>query len=678
MRLRGLLQSTLFAILTTGCSTVTHLTINQPASVSPPAESSIMAGVSSVDITPPPGLPMGGYSIMANKGKGFRTRLKARTVYLNDGEGKSLALVQMDLFAGSLLLQHQVASAIAEKTGLNPADIAVMGTHTHSAPANFHHNDFYNKHASSGAGFEQQFLEFVSTQIARGIEEAWASRRPAKIATGRKDIYGINRNRSLSSFQLNPGQQQQDDVFQAVNPALYMVRVDAQDEAGTWKPLGAFSSFSIHATTLTALVDVYNADLFAYAQREVEWAIEDKYQTSWPVVHALTTGTHGDMAPALPFRGDNFYGHFPVNWKESRELGEKLGKEAWQMFEELGFRLDDTLTLKTAAREINIREQRSVDNTEICQNPAAGNALAGGAFERRTPWLSALPFFQGGNDMARRDWFTGNCHGRKRILGFSALQPIVEPKKSFPTTVLFQLLQVNDLAILPLPFEVTAESGHRIGERVIEEYKKAGDSLLQHTAVISTSNGYFGYTTTPEEYDRQNYEGGSTLYGRNSTPYITAQLCRLAKDMLAQGAVQELQPEWDYVLKRASFMPELADAFGERKALGKPIYHRARKSHQEPYIAFRWQDVGAGSINLHESLVRVEVRRSGGWTLLNNKQQPVSDEGYDIEVRKIKDSDDGMAVWESRWYNPIDVEKHDLRFVIEPRGGSGEVYSAVF
>jgi len=86
-----------------------------------------------------------------------------------------------------------------------------------------------------------------------------------------------------------------------VNPALFMVRVDVRDDRGRYQPLAAFSSFSVHATALTPPVQVYNADLFAYAQKDLEWAIQRKYDTPWAVVHALTAGTQGDMAPALPW-----------------------------------------------------------------------------------------------------------------------------------------------------------------------------------------------------------------------------------------------------------------------------------------------------------------------------------------------------------------------------------------
>ena len=141
-----------------------------------------------------------------------------------------------------------MAARVAETTGLKPADIAITASHSHSAPVNFFDNDFYNKHMSSGQWLEPEFLEFATARISAGIIDAFNSRRPAKIATGKKDIYGYNRNRSLDSWALNhnAGDVDMDDPrekFMAVNPSLYMVRVDVKDDDGAFKPLAAFSSF---------------------------------------------------------------------------------------------------------------------------------------------------------------------------------------------------------------------------------------------------------------------------------------------------------------------------------------------------------------------------------------------------------------------------------------------------
>jgi neutral ceramidase len=619
--------------------------------------------------------------MLANRGLGFRTRLKARIVYLNDGKGGSVALVQTDLTAGSLLLHHQVAAAVAPKTRLRPGDIAITATHSHSAPVNFFDNDFYNKHTSSGAGLEPRFLEFTAQRIAQGILEAYETRRPARVATGRKDIYGYNRNRSLSAYVLNNNMKdlEWDDpeaAFRAVNPALYMVRVDVRDVQGRYLPLAAFSSFSVHATAITPPVQVYNADLFAYAQKDLEWAIQRKYDTPWPVVHALTNGTQGDMAPALPDRGDNLFGHFPVNWKEARALGQGIGGEAIRLFEALAETLTDEVTVCSAVRELNIREHNTAEDVTLCRDAAIGNPLAGGAYERRAPWLAAVPFLRGGNVMARRWVFTSGCQGNKRHLLFSFLQPLAEPKDSFPQVVLFQLIRVNDTVILPLPFEVTAESGRRMAARVKLEFERAGDNRVAHVWVAGNANGYFGYTTTPEEYSRQNYEGGHTLYGQYSTPYLTAQLGLLTRDFLARGRVQELMPGWEYRLQTNSFYPKDRAATGSRRVLRQPAPMQARTAGDEDYIAFRWQDVDASEICYHQPLCRVEVKTNDQWVLLSAQGVPIHDDGYDLEVRYLGHIGSGMGQYELRWYNP--VPGGEYRFRIEPRGNHPALVSRAF
>jgi len=481
-----------------GYADIQEITITQPSVKNLPPTGTPSAGAVSVDITPPPGMPMGGYSAMANSGQGFRTRIKARIMYINDGKGNSVALVQTDLPAASLLLHHQVAEAVSEKTGLKPGDIAITASHSHSAPANIFNNDFYNKHMTNGKWLDLRFLEFVKQRIAQGILAAHEHRRPAKAATGCKHIFGYNRNRALDAYALNENARDIDlddpeAVFKAVNPTLYMVRVDVRDDNGHYKPLAAFSSFSVHATALTANVDVYNADLFAYAQKDLEWAIQRKYDTPWPVVHALTTGTQGDMAPALPDRGDNIFNVFPVNWQDAKDLGKGIGKEAISLFIALNDKLTDSITLNSAVRELNIRENNVVENIGLCKDPVVGNTVAAGAYERRAPWLAAIPFLRGGNKMARRWWFTNGCQGNKRHLGFSFVQSLVEPKDSFPHTVMFQLIRVNDTIILPIPFEVTTESGRRMAERVKREFAQAGDDSIRHVWVASNANGYFGF-----------------------------------------------------------------------------------------------------------------------------------------------------------------------------------------
>jgi neutral ceramidase len=54
---------------------------------------------------------------------------------------------------------------------------------------------------------------------------------------------------------------------------------------------------------------------------------------------------------------------------------------------------------------------------------------------------------------------------------------------------------------------------------------------LPNVLVAGYSNGYIHYVTTPEEYDAQRYEGGSTLFGRWEAPALTQVAVELATAM---------------------------------------------------------------------------------------------------------------------------------------------------
>lgn len=668
------------ALALSACASTTKIQIAQPEPAPLYISQQATAGAVTVDITPPPGMPMGGYSVMANKGQGFRTRIKAKIIYLNDGKGQSLALIQGDLTAGSLLAHHMIAQRVAEQTGLKPENIVFAASHSHSSPVNFFNNDFYNKHTSSGTWLEQNFLELTVAQISAGIAQAYENRRPAKIATGKTEVYGLTRNRALKSYARNSNVgeinlKDPQEKFKAINPDLTMIRVDALDEDGAYKPLAAFTGFSMHNTTIDVPVKVYNGDVYSYPQRDLEWAMQERYNPSWQVVHAVAQATHADVAPATPDRGNNWIGHDPVDWIAARELGQKLGQETIKLFESLEESLTDEMSLASAARELNIRENNTVNGVEICKSAAVGAPVAAGAYERRTPWLTMFPVFHGGNWTARRWLMTGGCQGHKRILGGAWLQPLFEPKDSFPNTIMFQMVKVNDSVILPLPFEVTVESGKRISAAVQQEFD-AANIEVNNTWVASVANGYFGYTVTPEEYSNQNYEGGHTLYGKNSTPYLAGQLQTLTSDFIAQGAVAEMLPSWNYELKTNQFTPDPQAAEGQRAWLTEPTAIKAKKHYRENYVQVRWQDVNISQIDLHLPLVKVEQLVNGEWVDAKSGLQVINDEGYDIEVSVLKKAKNGMAHYETRWYNP--VVGGEYRFVIAERGGQPALYSTAF
>ncbi len=304
--------------------------------------------------------------------------------------------------------------------------------------------------------------------------------------------------------------------------------------------------------------------------------------------------------------------------------------------------------------------------------------LAAAPLEHTSPVIGYLPFFKQGS--RRMGDEADNCQGRKRILGFSMLQPLFEPKDSFPDYVLFQLVKINDLVMLPMPFELTTEAGYRLENSVRSSFGKA-NIPIKHIMVSSLAGGYTGYVTTPEEYGRQYYEGGHTIYGKDTLSYLSAHSRRLADDMLShQTPIVELPKKWDYQFDITRFIPKPIDATGNRQVTVLPIYTHA-SVNEEGYWQFNWRDVNATKIAAHNPLISIETRiNNSDWAPLEIDGVMVNDEGYDIALRVMEPTlKKGMAEYAAYWFNPLfDGEQRQYRFVIQPRDKQNKLHSPAF
>ena len=661
----------LTALVLAACGEVQQFSYSQPEDTQLIASEDFMAGVGIRDITPPPGIPRAGYSLWSTTGEGFRTRLAARAYYMKDKSGRAYAMIQTDLMAGSRILLARVGELVNEKTGLHAGNMTITATHTHSSPGQYLGSEFYNKHASHKAGFDPVFFEFLAKQIADAVIEAYDTQVPAKIATGKKAVWGLTRNRSIEPYRNNENHQDVTDeaseVFHEINPFMYMVRLDGKTDDGSYQPLGAFMSFSIHGTSIPRWDPMFNGDLWAYFQGDLKHEIKQHYQTAKPPVVGGFEGTHGDMAPAMPLEQSGFI------W--SRNVGIDLAQEGWQLFQSLTDKLNDDAEILIASRHVDMQDEPTVNGTSICDEASVGITTIAGPYEHSSPVFGWLPFFKQGSTA----WFgIDGCQGNRSIVGSSLLQPLFEPKHTFPRDILFQSIQLGDLVIAPLPFELTAETGFRIQAGIEASYQQAGKEIPD-VMVTSLANGYTGYITTPEEFAVQYYEGGHTIYGRYSQPYVTEHLKLLTQDMLAKGHINELPDNWTFNMPARQFVKasEQADKT-VREVLSFPEM-TLPSINKEGYWAFDWQDVKADRINMHEPLLSIETSNDKeNWQPLITDQRAVNDAGYDMSVQMM--GEDGQSAhYRGYWYNPVfKGNKVWYRFVVQPRGQEAILYSAAF
>ena len=87
-------------------------------------------------------------------------------------------------------------------------------------------------------------------------------------------------------------------------------------------------------------------------------------------------------------------------------------------------------------------------------------------------------------------------------------------------------LRIADALLVGLPFEITVESGRRMARAVHAELGDA--SPIDDVVICSLVNEYWGYVATEEEYGRQFYEGGHTLYGPATQAFLAS------KDLVAR------------------------------------------------------------------------------------------------------------------------------------------------
>ncbi len=595
----------------------------------------VLAGVAEVDITPPPGMPKAGFSKNAHDGIGFRHRLRARVLHLRSGSA-SVAWVQLDLLAGSSLLQHLIAHEIADRTDIGLSGLMLGATHTHAGPGQFDASDFYNRFASNRPGFDPAWTAWLVERIAGAVVQAHDSRQPAQVATGRIDVWGATRNRSLAPYIRNDVEDQRLDPerrFGAVNPWLHQVRVDTITADGT-EPLAAWSVFSIHGTGVNHHNTEYHPDVWAYLVDEFTGRVGGDF------VAAAVEGTHGDAAPALrPGR---------AGFLESERIGRMIGSRAADLHEQLAAQLTDRVDLSAVLHEVDLD---APDGGEVAgvrlPLPALGASQVAGATENLTPVISKIPPISPGHPKRRGR----GPHGEKWVLGSQRLQSKVLPRSGFPRVLSVQALRIGGLLTVGFPFEITTEAGRRISEA------SAAAGIDAEVVVASVTNGYCGYCTTAEEYSLQFYEGGHNLHGPKTEAWLSAQGARLVAALAGEAAHQRsVLPERRFDLHVHRY---LAVADGQDSVQFDGAARYVDSSGEDPdFWQQAWQGGAPGSLTWHEPIARVEVETDGSWHTF------ADDQGTSIGVTW-----QGKNRYVARWFSPWLGGDRRFRFVINGTAG---------
>jgi neutral ceramidase len=508
------------------------------AAAAPAADAATLrAGVGKADITPRTGYYLGGWTRADRVAGGQHTRLFSRALVLKRGTQK-VAMVQIDLFMIPGGMVKQIGDALASR-GFSERNILISASHTHSGPGGFANFPTLNTTAPSlqtvrdplsfarllkPDAADPQLYTFLVHQITAGIRRADSDLAPAEAGWGSARLLGITRNRSLEAHLADHGVQREygqgkesedpGGYEHTIDPDVNVLRVDKlvrRKRKLRRVPIGGWSTFADHGTVTKSSFPFYNADHHASAMRVFEQKVRKsgKVPRRQEVLNVYGNTNEGDQSAGLDRSG-------PAASDYVGRVEAAAMLRAWRGAKR---RLTRTPRIEMRWTRVCFCGQ-VVDGRQVASESQVGLPFLTGSEEERGPLYDIThQHFEG----RRKAVDAGDPHGYKLSApGVGA---------GVPHAVPLLALRIGPRLVVSLPGEGTKEVGARIRAAVSAAVAGSG---IDKVVVSGLANEFILYLTTPEEYDRQHYEGGNTQFGRESSVFLQNSISALA-GTLARG-----------------------------------------------------------------------------------------------------------------------------------------------
>jgi hypothetical protein len=442
------------------------------------------AGAATSNITPPLGCSLNG-GFADRVATHVHDELHARCLVLDDGTTR-LAFAVCD----SCMIPREVADEakrqIREHTGIPPGNVLISATHTHTAP-------------TATPVFQSDpdpaYVNFLTTRIADGVQRAANNALPAKVGwnVGKQPGHVFNRRWKMKPgtippdpfggttdrVQMNPpvGSDNLIEPAGPTDPDVWVVSIRTPDD----KPLAVLANYALHYVG-GGPGDHVSADyygMFAEALRHKLGA--DEPERDPPFVGILSNGASGNInnidvrnrRPPQPPYG------------QMRLVAEAVAEEAKQVYTSIEYTDRVTLAARTATLELSVRKPsaQDIDRAKAILAPLQGKPL-------RSP---------------------PEVYARETVL-----------LADYPEHVqlVLQAFRIGDLTVVAAPCEVFVETGLELKAR----------SPRKPLFLISLTNGYNGYLSTPEHHRLGGYEtwrARSSYLEVDAAPKISAKLLEL-------------------------------------------------------------------------------------------------------------------------------------------------------
>jgi hypothetical protein len=450
------------------------------------------AGVGRADITPPVGIPAGGWGNQLHEiSEGNDLELWA-TVLVVEGDDVRAAVVDVDLCILDDTQAARARSVVGEAAGLPVECVAVGTTHNHSVPVTLELGGAWIRR---NRALVEPYVESVFDAIGRAAAEASASLRPVRVgsATGRSPL-AVNRRMTTPDGGVVTVGLAPDGVS---DPTLTVVRLDGDDD----RPVATIVHYACHPIILGADNTFVTPEYPGLVKRVMEAAVGG---------HCLfVQGACGDVGPSELFVRDlatyrrlgAMIGHeaagtaYRAGWRTHRQRVRRGEASAWiASFEyEPDAEPDAVVGVAHETVPLPLRDDlgdpvRWRADAERCENEAY-TAREGGAPDDEVRELTVRTKF-----------------ARMRAERGDALRGL----ESYP--LLVHGVRLGPVALVGVPVELFCEIGMSIRDR----------SPFARTLVSGYWNGYRNYLPTDVERSRGGYEIDISPFAPGAEALVTA------------------------------------------------------------------------------------------------------------------------------------------------------------
>ncbi|MDT0201487.1 neutral/alkaline non-lysosomal ceramidase N-terminal domain-containing protein [Nocardioides sp. AE5] len=472
------------------------------------ADASLRIGRGIADITGQPwGVGMMGYGMPDQWTNGLLSRQYARAFVFEDA-GDAVVFVVADIGMFFQAGVEAILARLAERFGdrYTARNVVLTATHTHCGPGGHGHHMLYNV---TTKGFHRRTFDRLVDGTVAAIEQAHADLADSTAVLTRGELRDASANRARAAFERNPAEEKA--LFpDGIDPTTTVLRIERDG-----RMVGAINWFGVHNTSMTnrnRLISADNKGLAAWS-----WEQEGDLVTAFAQTNA------GDLSPNL----DLSPGQGPTSdeRENTRIIAERQLAAARRLAAEPGTDLGRGVA--AVATYVDFSRHTGAAG-------ATGPAVLGASFAAgKLTDGAGSPLFDEGKANPVPQRISDFLYRRSaRLAAVQAPKDLlipIGPMRWSQQVLPVQLVRLGSVHLVCLPFEVTVVAGLRIRRAVAARLGVELDAVLCQ----GYANGYAHYVTTPEEYDEQLYEGGSTVFGKHQLGAIVDAVDDLAGHLAA-------------------------------------------------------------------------------------------------------------------------------------------------